>query len=193
MHAATRSIGSALAVVALAAGAALLGYARWTRPAARADAEIAAGRLERALAEYAEMERRFDRASVLKQAFRTEYERVVANQVWVLYRVGRLDEAIDKAERAPDRAATHFLAGCALFRKASAETKPEARLGWLTRAEEALRRAIEADPADWDTKYDFELVTRLAAELRRQPKTPPAQLMELLRPPPPARPTRRVG
>ena len=89
----------------------------------------------------------------------------------------------------------HFWSGCALFEKARAEEKPEARLSWMSRAEEELRRAVESAPDDWDTKYDFELVTRLAAELRRQPKTPPNQLMQLLRPQPKAgaRPARRVG
>jgi hypothetical protein len=53
----------------------------------------------------------------------------------------------------------------------------------LSRAEDEFRKAIEAAPDDWDTKYDFELTTRLAAELRKQPNTPPKQLMQLLRPP----------
>ena len=58
-----------------------------------------------------------------------------------------------------------------------------------------FRRAAEATPDDWDTKYDFELVTKLAAELRKQPKTPPNQLMQLLRPQPKpgAKPVKRVG
>ena len=43
--------------------------------------------------------------------------------------------------------------------------------------------------------FNFELTTRLAAELRKQPKTPPNQLMQLLRPEPKAgaRPVKRVG
>ena len=74
------------------------------------------------------------------------------------------------------------------------EEKPEAMLGWLTRAEEELHKAVEAAPTDWDTKYDFELTTRLAAALRKQPKTPPKQLMQLLRPPSTSgKPAKRVG
>ena len=68
------------------------------------------------------------------------------------------------------------------------------RLGWLTRAEEELRKAVEDAPDDWDTKYDFELTTRVSAELRKQPNTPPKQLMQLLRPPTPgAKTPRRTG
>ena len=97
----------------------------------------------------------------------------------------RYDELIDMAQRAPDARRAAFLVRPARFsRRPRAEEKPEAQLGWLTRPEEELRRAVEAEPADWDAKYDFELVTRLAAELRKQPKTPPNQLMQLLRPQP---------
>jgi len=194
MTSAMKSIGSALLLLVLAAGGVSLAYARWTAEAAEADTALADGQLERALAGYAAAEARFDRLPAARQLFSADYDRIVANQLWVLYRLGRYDETIDKAERAPEAAAPHFWSGCAFFEKARVEEKPEARLGWLTRAEEELRRAVEAAPGDWDTKFDFELTTRLAAELRKQPKTPPAQLMQLLRPPPASgKPARRVG
>ena len=124
-----------------------------------------------------------------------DYTHVMANELWLLHRLQRYDEVVDVAQRAPERAQPHFWSGAAFFEKARAEEKPEPRLGWLTRAEEELRRAVEAEPDDWDTKYDFELVTKLAAELRKQPKTPPNQLMQLLRPQPKpgSKPVRRVG
>jgi tetratricopeptide (TPR) repeat protein len=195
VSAAAKAIASGAMVLALLAGGAALAYARWTSPIAEADRALADGDLEHALAEYAAAEARFDRVGPAKPLFAADYDRAVGNQLWLLYRLGRYDEAIDKAERAPEGAAPHFWSGCAFFAKARAEEKPEARLGWMTRAEEELRRAVEASPADWDTKYDFELVTRLAAELRKQPKTPPSQLMQLLRPQPKAgaKPARRVG
>jgi hypothetical protein len=119
----------------------------------------------------------------------------MANELWLLHRLQRYDELVDAAQRAPEHAQPHFWSGAAFFEKARAEEKPEPRLGWLTRAEEEFRRAVEANPDDWDTKYDFELVTKLAAELRKQPKTPPNQLMQLLRPQPKpgSKPVRRVG
>jgi tetratricopeptide (TPR) repeat protein len=183
-----------VAVVALAAGLIGLGYAQWTRPIADGDSLSATGQVERALASYATASARFDRVPALRQLFAGDYQRAVSNELWALYRLGRYDDTIDRADRAPDGASPHFWSGCAFFQKAAAEEKPEARLGWLTRAEEELHKAVEAAPDDWDTKYDFELTTRLAAELRKQPKTPPKQLMQLLRPPQPqGRPTRRVG
>jgi tetratricopeptide (TPR) repeat protein len=189
-----KSLGSILAALMLLVGAAALGYAYWSRGVADGDAALAAGQLEQALAGYAAAGARFDRVPPAKQLFAADYNHVVANQLWVLYRLGRFDETIDKAERSPDAALPHFWAGLSFFEKARVEEKGEARLGWLGRAEEELRRAVEAASNDWDTKFDFELTTRLATELRKQPKTPAKQMMQLLRPPTSTgKPVKRVG
>jgi tetratricopeptide (TPR) repeat protein len=190
-----RAAGAAAMVLMLLAGGAALAYARWMRPVADGDAALADGRYEQALASYAEAEGRFDRWAAAREVFAGDYGHVMANQLWVLHHLQRYDETIDTAQRAPERAMAHFWSGSAFFEKARAEAQPDPRLGWLTRAEEEFRRAVEAAPADWDTKYDFELVTKLAAELRREPKTPPNQLMQLLRPQPKpgAKPVKRVG
>jgi tetratricopeptide (TPR) repeat protein len=182
-------------VLLFIAGCAAVAYARWSSPIAEGDAAAAAGRYEEALARYAEAEARFDRLSAAKQLFDDDYGHAVAAQLSILHRLQRYDEIVDRAPRAPESALPHFWAGCAFFEKARAEEKPDARLAWLTRAEDKLRRAVERTPDDWDTKYDFELVTKLAAELRKQPKTLPNQLMQLLRPQPKpgAKPVKRVG
>src|SRR5258708_9012129 len=190
-----KSLVYGVAMAMLLGGGAALAYARFTAPVAEGDRAIVEGHFDRALAAFSRAEARFDRLTVAKQIFADDYHRVIENELWTLYRLGRYDEAIEKADRAPDGAAPHFWSGCAFFEKAVAEEKPEARLGWMIRADEELRRAVASAPGDWDTKYDFELVTRLAAELRKQPKTPPHQLMQLLRPQPKAgaKPVRRVG
>jgi len=190
-----RSAGAAAMLLVLLAGCSAIAYARWMHPAADGDAALADGRYEQALASYADAEARFDRFAAVRELFAGDYSHVMANRLWILHRLERYDEAIDTAQRAPESARPHFWSGCAFFEKARAEEKPDARLGWLSRAEEEFRRAVEAMPDDWDTKYDFELVTKLAAELRKQPKTPPNQLMQLLRPQPKpgAKPVKRVG
>mgnify|MGYP006293934453 CR=1 FL=1 len=193
MNSALKSFFIALVVLVLLTGLAALGYARWTGVITDADAALANGQYEVALAAYTAAETRFDRFPAVRQALVADYHHVVANQLWLLYTMKRYDETIDKAERSPEPTGPHFYSACAFFEKARAEEKPEARLGWFTRAEEEFRRAVEAAPGDWDTKYDFELTTRLAAELRKQPKTPPAQLMQLLRPPTKGKVVRRVG
>ena len=190
-----KSLGFGAVMLALLAGAGAVAYARWSDPIADGDRAVANGQLERALAAYGRAEQRFERIGAARQLFAAEYDRAIENQLWTLYRLGRHDDVIEKADRSPDAAHPHFWAGSAFFQKAMAEEKPDARLAWMSRAEEELRRAVDASPHDWDTKYDFELVTRLAAELRKQPKTPPNQLMQLLRPQPKlgAKPARRVG
>jgi len=194
MNSVMKSFGSAVILLMLTAGVLGLAYARWTHAVADADAALANGDLKHALADYAAAEARFDALPAARQLFAAEYNRVVGNELWVLYQLGRFDETIDKAEKAPDAASPHFFSACAFFEKGSLEPKPEARLGWFSRAEDEFRRAVEAAPGDWDTKYDFELTTRLTAELRKQPKAPPKQLMQLLRPPTPTgKPPKRVG
>jgi tetratricopeptide (TPR) repeat protein len=189
-----RAFVSTVAVLLLVSGAALLGYARWTGPLADADAALADGRLEEAVVASQLAEARFDALPAAKQIVPGEHARAVGNHLLALYRLKRYDEVIDVAQKAPPAASPNFWAACAFFQKATVEEAPEARLGWLSRAEEEFRKAIEASPEDWDTKYDFELTTRLASELRKQPNTPPKQLMQLLRPPTAgAKPPRRTG
>jgi len=189
-----RPLASTVVVLLLASGLALIGYARWTGPLRDADAAIADGRLEQAVVSYQIAEARFDALPAAKQIAPLEYNRAVGNHLLALYQLKRYDEVIDVAQKAPPAASPSFWSGCAFFQKATVEQAPEARLGWLSRAEEEFRKAIEAAPEDWDTKYDFELTTRLAAELRKQPNTPPKQLMQLLRPPTAGtKPPRRTG
>ena len=58
-----------------------------------------------------------------------------------------------------------------------------------------FKKALERAPEDFDTKYNHELTQRLIQETKKQPKTPPNQLMQLLRPQPKpgAKPIKRVG
>lgn len=189
-----RVLVSTIVVLLLAAGLTLLGYARWTGALKAADSDLASGNLEGAIENYRIAEARFEALPAAKQIVPAEYSRAVGNHLWALYRLKRYDEVIDLAQKAPPESAPNFWSACAFFQKASVEEKPEARLGWLSRAEEEFRKAIEAAPDDWDTKYNFELTTRLSAELRKQPNTPPRQLMQLLRPPTPGSKTpRRTG
>jgi tetratricopeptide (TPR) repeat protein len=189
-----RAFASTLVVLLLAAGVGLIGYARWTGPLEAADAAVADGRYDQAVAGYQAAEARFDALPAMKQFLQIEHTRAVSNHLLALYRLERYDEVIELAQKAPASSQPNFWSACAFFRKAIVEESPEARLGWLSRAEEEFRKAIEASPDDWDTKFDYELTTRLASELRKQPNTPPKQMMQLLRPPTAgAKPPRRTG
>src|SRR5439155_24407005 len=148
-----RSAGAAAMVLVLLAGCFAIAYAAWMHPAAEGDAALADGRYEQALASYADAEARFDRFTAARELFAGDYDHVMANRLWILHHLARYDEAIDTAQPAPESALPHFWSGCAFFDKARAEEKAEARLAWLSRAEERCRRAVEAMPRDRDTKY----------------------------------------
>ena len=101
MRSAWKSLGSAATVVLLLLGCVAIAYAQWTRPVADADAALGEGDYARALAGYAAGAARFDRLPPVKQALASEYDRIVSNELWLLYRLERYDETIDRAERAP--------------------------------------------------------------------------------------------
>ncbi len=178
-----RAAASTFIILLVLTGLVLVGYARWTGQLETADAALADGHFAEAITAYQAAEARFDRIPAVRQMASVEYNRALSNHLSALYSLKRYDDVIDLAQKAPPESQPHFWAGTALFQKATSEDQPETRLGWLSRAEDEFRKAIEAAPNDWDTKYDFELTTRLAAELRKQPNTPPKQLMQLLRPP----------
>lgn len=184
-----------VSVLALVAGIGLVALSAWTRPLEEAHRAADAGRLQEALERYTATEARFDRLPVTKQLLPSAYHGSVASQLWIHYQLHQYDEVLEKAAASPSIAPVHFWAGCALFAKAREEENPESRLGWLGRAADEFRTALERVPDDWDSKYNYELTRRLLEELRKQPKTPPKQMLQLLRPEPKAggRPGRRVG
>src|SRR5437588_3845734 len=114
-----RAFGSTLVVLLLLTGVAFVGYARWTHAIDDADAALADGRLEQAVAGYAAAEGPFDQVPVVRQAAAADYTRAIANHLTALYRLKRYDEVIDLAQKAPLEAQPHFWSGTALFQKAS--------------------------------------------------------------------------
>src|ERR1700722_7184132 len=116
-----KTVVSCFMVLVFLAGIAALTYAWWSRPIAAGDAAVADNQYEGALSDYAAAEARFDKVPVTKQLFTAEYNRLIASQIWLLYRLGRYDETIEKAERAPEGAMPHFLAACALFHEGDNE------------------------------------------------------------------------
>lgn len=177
----SRSVVVLTAVLALVSGALLLLYAHWSKPVSAAWEAIEARDPERALDEYAVSARRFAQLPPAQELLAADFSEVTHNRLALLYRLGRYDDMFEVADNAPANAAPHFWIGCALFAKSKAEKKPDARLEWLSRAEDEFKLALAAAPDDWDTKYNYELAARLAAALRAKPKAAPETLMQLLR------------
>jgi tetratricopeptide (TPR) repeat protein len=183
------------AIVTLAAGAGLFWFSGWRAPIVEGDAAAASGDWTRALERYAAAEARFNEWPVAQRLFPTTYRASLANQLAAQYRLGSLDAVLEKAETIPASGEAHFWVGSALFEKSKAEENAEARLGLLGRATDEFKAALELRPDDWDCIYNYELARRLFDELRKKPKTPPKQLLELLRPQPKEgnKPVKRVG
>jgi hypothetical protein len=183
------------AVLALASGIALVILGKWHQPLMQAEEDARAGKLEEALSGFARSEAELNQATPVKRFLPAGQAVSVSNQLALLYRLRRHDELLEKAATSPSVPATHFWAGCALFEKGRVEEESEARVGWLSRAEQEFQQALELDPGDWDTKYNYELTKRLLSELRKDPKTPPKQLLQLLRPQPKdgGPPAKRIG
>jgi hypothetical protein len=185
------SIGS----TALLLGALLIWFASWRQPIVEGDAAASAGDWSRAVERYQAAEARFAESPVVQRLFPRVYRATLANQLAAQYRLGAFDAVLEKADAIPSTAASHFWAGAALFEKSKAEENADARLGWLGRASDEFKAALELEPDNWDVIYNYELSKRLFEELRKKPKTPPKQLLELLRPQPKAgnKPVKRVG
>ena len=177
-----RSFVVFVAIVALIAGAALLLYARWTGPEIQAASAAAAGDSTRALQAYRDSTARFKDMPVTQQVLPRDFARATYNELALLYQSGNYDAVLEAADTAPAAAFPHFWAGCALFAKGEREEKPEERLAWLNRAKDTFKLALAAAPDDWDTKYNYELSSRLVNALRTKPKQVPPALLQLLRP-----------
>ncbi|MCC7178854.1 MAG: hypothetical protein IT177_10720 [Acidobacteria bacterium] len=187
----------AAALLAVVIGGACLWLATWTSPLVAAEQALRDGRLTDSLGEYRTAESRLSQVPALQQFAPALIGSVQANQVRLLYQMQRYDEAIEKAGTSTSVHGTHFWSGCAMFARASAEERPETRLEWFERAEGEFRAALTASPADWDTKYNYELTRSLLNRLREEPDTPRRLLFELLRPQSPrsggTAPARRTG
>lgn len=181
-------------VLALVAGSAAVAYARWAKPLVDADRARAAGQWQAALDSYAAAERRFARFRLVQYVFAREHAASVYNQLALLYHAADYDAVLEKAAAAPDAAAPHFWSGVVLLKRALAEENASAQLVGVSRAEEELKQALQASPGDWDTKYNYEIAARIAAEMRRNPKRKVDEPLRLLRPQPvQGQPPRRVG
>jgi hypothetical protein len=177
-----RNLAALTLVLALLIGCTALAYAWWCRPLLAADSALAAGDIDGALAAYARAESRFRRLTVTQYLLADDYARAIHNQLALLHETAQYEAVIAKGENAPLDASPRFWTGCALFSLAAAESKPEVRLVWLSRAESEFKQALEASPDDWDAKYNYEVTSRLVEQLRKQPADEPDTLMQLLRP-----------
>ena len=162
-----------------------LGYGIWLLQLERGARAVAPGDLDTAADLYASAERPFH--SVLSRLFPDHYSRTVFPQVALLYNRGKTDEAAGQLERAAarspalsERAEYAFWSGNILLRRALENTDPDVVLKNLYAAVAHFRKALEAAPADWDIKYNYELVQYILAEQEREKEKDQAKMKTIL-------------
>jgi hypothetical protein len=185
----------AAASLLLILGGLLIGAGLWLRPVFEAERAADAGDAALAVEQYHIAHQRFDRVPFIKTAVPALYDRVVANELSLLYSLLRFDDIIDKASAEESNPAAPFWAGCALFDKGLMEERPQARTGWISQAHQEFRRALDLAPDDWDAKFNYELTGKLVSGLQKQPQTSRQDMMKLLRESPNSQrdPVRKAG
>jgi len=166
-----------LMALSLVCGIGLLSLSIWLRPLAAGEQAFEEGELETGLERFGKAEARFEKFQFMKRLLPESYDASRANQFQILYLLGDLDALLDKPAPNPPIASAHFWVGCALFNRALEETEPDARIAWLYRASDEFRNALKLNPEDWDTKFNYELTSRLLAEMEEKAEPPPSNIL----------------
>lgn len=166
---------------------ALAGYGAWLLQLERGARAAARGELDAAAASYAHAEQPFVLFSSLAQWFPEYYGRAVFPQVALLYARAKTDEAIGKLDQAAAAApalAEHpefgFWSGNVNLRRALTASDPDVIVKNLYSAGTHYRNGLEAAPADWDLKYNYELVQYILAQQERDRKKEAARMKSIL-------------
>jgi hypothetical protein len=162
-------------------GLVLLVAAWWLRPIAAAERALANGNLERAVEQYSLGRRRVALIPFVQNLVPGFRERLIGNELLLQYALRRYDRILEGRSLEEDGAPEAFWAGCVLFDKALVERDPKARLEIMTEAQRTFRRALELNPDDWDTKFNFEVAHRLQQILQRQPDASQQEIIKILR------------
>ncbi len=158
----------------LAGSVASLSYAGWVRDISRGNEALAKRDLTTAAKAYdAAAGRRFSFPFANNLASGVDRQ-LLFNRIRVLYAANRPDELarLLEAEAAREPAIAEdgeyqFWSGNLQFQKAIAQREKQQLQNGLQQASESYRRALAAEPDDWDFKYNYELTVRLLDGLRK--------------------------
>jgi tetratricopeptide (TPR) repeat protein len=166
---------------------ALIGYGSWLLQLDRGARAIDRGDLDAATEIYASAEHSIAGASALASLFPDHYGRSVFPQVALLYRRGKTDEAMSKLDQAAtaapaliDRPEYGYWSGNVLLRHALDNEDPDVIMKNLYAAGEHYRKSLAAAPADWDLKYNYELVQYLIAQQELENKKEESRIKSIL-------------
>lgn len=151
----------------------LLYYWLWLRRFYHANEAFQRGNYQQAKDSYQAAEAILESFQFLKQLpkLKGDYQRVVLNQVKILYAEGRYDEVLKKLEDSLKKAKYldfspefHFWVANALFRKAISKEELDEVMEGTQLAMDRYLKALKLAPQDWDLKYNYELTKKMTTE-----------------------------
>jgi hypothetical protein len=158
----------AIGVLGLLAGAILIVAGRWFSPMVSAQQAMKEGRLQVALIEYRSAERRLAGSAIVRRLLPEVYDSAISSELAIMYSLKQYDDVIDKAG-ATGSPAARFWAGCALFAKADIDVSDKNRLNWMAQAQQEFRGAVAAEPDNFDARFNYELIAKLIAGMKKDP------------------------
>jgi len=149
----------------------LISYTWWLFQIERGNRALRRGEGRTATEIYQSAEAFLGRVPWLAHLFRSDYQKLIFNQVGILYALGRDDEVMDKLDQATGRAPFlaesgeySFWTGNVLVRRAIQSKDPEESLEALKGALSEYQKGLAAEPDDWDLKYNYELVRQILSQ-----------------------------
>jgi len=157
--------------------AGLIGYSWLVFQISRGIAAAHHGELEKAAATFELAETPFRTVPWLSRILEDDYQRLIFDQVNVLFAQGEPDVIFDKFEDAvrssptiKDQGDFSFWMGNLLFRRAVASQDGEEALGYLKSALAEYQRGLAVAPEDWDLKYNYEVIRQIFAQKEQASK-----------------------
>jgi len=164
-------ISPAFLVLIFLLSAGLISYAWWLFQIERGNRALRRGESLTAAEIYQSAEAFLGGVPWLAHFFKSDYQKLIFNQVGILYALGRDDEVMDKLDqgtrRAPFLAESgeySFWTGNVLLRRAIQSKDPEESLEALKGALSEYQKGLAAEPDDWDLKYNYELVRQILSQ-----------------------------
>jgi tetratricopeptide (TPR) repeat protein len=162
---------SVFLILVFLCSAGLIGYSWMVFQISRGVAAARQGEPERAAALFELAETPFRTIPWLARILENDYNRLIFDQVNVLFAqqdqeviFDKFEEAVRNSPAIKDQGSFAFWTGNLLFRRAVASQDGEEALGYLKSSLAEYQRGLAAAPEDWDLKYNYEVVRQILAQ-----------------------------
>jgi tetratricopeptide (TPR) repeat protein len=178
---------SVFLILVFLCSAGLIGYSWLVFQMSQGVAAARHGELEKAAAIFELAETPFRTIPWLSRILQDDYNRLIFDQVNVLFTQGDQEVILDKFEEAvrnspaiKDQGNFAFWTGNLLFRRAVASQDGEEALGYLKSSLAEYQRGLAVAPEDWDLKYNYEVVRQILAQKGQEGKKEGEKVKSLL-------------